>query len=446
MIVLDWRQMPESRTLLYAGRVLDPARTIAIAVDAGYLSTYAGQCALLVFANLAGRMTRNVVLSFDNAPMHPRLSYFGTRLQDCVIDQLAAADPGGNYPARLERPSDYVVRLGPGAGDLAAIGCGWLAYAGPAVPHFSSADGENPFGAIFAAIMAGAKLFTDAFPTAPRAQWVNTFDWRLENRAPEFSSAPPDLGRLMTVGLGSVGSAALYFLALAGAQFDADLIDFDFVKDINLERSPIFTFEDAIKNALKVASVERFLRSAGYKNVRCDGSSLHSSPLWTNRRIGEPDILISAANEKDVRRFIEAAFPPLQIYATTGRNWQVSLIRHIPIFESCSCCLFPLEMTYGPLQCSSGAISETRARAERVDAALPFLSFAAGLMTAAEMFKLSSADYSKSWQRTTVSFRPDVHIVRSSIANRSECSCAQRRNDLHRRAIARSRFAHLSGA
>jgi hypothetical protein len=446
MSVLDWRQIPESRTLLYAGRVLDPTRTIAIAVDAAYLSTYAGQCALLVFANLVGRMTRNVVLSFDNAPMHPRLSYFGTRLQDCVVNQLAAADPGGHYPARLERPSDYVVRLGPGAGDLAAIGCGWLAYAGPAVPHFSSADGENPFGAIFAAIMAGAKLFTDAFPTAPRAQWVNTFDWRLENRAPEYSSAPPDVGRLMTVGLGSVGSAALYFLALAGAQFDADLIDFDVVKDINLDRSPIFTFEDAVRNALKVASVERFLRRAGYRNIRSDGSALHASPLWADRRIGEPDILVSAANEKDVRRFIEVAFPPLQIYATTGRNWQVSLIRHIPIFESCSRCLFLREMAPGQLQCSSGAITAVAEREERVDVALPFLSFAAGFMIAAEMFKLSSADYSESQQRTTVSFRPDIQIVRSSIAKRSGCSCTERRTDIHRSAIARSKFAHLSGA
>lgn len=446
MSVLDWRQTPESRTLLYAGRVLDPTRTIAIAGSTDYFSTYAGQCGLLVFANLVGRMTRNVVLAFDDAPMHPRLSFFGTRLQDCVVHQLAAADPGGHYSARSERPSDYVARLGPGVGDLAAIGSGWLAYSGPPVPNSPSVDGENPFGPMFAAIMAGARLFIDAFPTAPKAQWVNTFDWRLEKSAPNHSSAPPDVGRLTSVGLGSVGSAALYFLALSGAQFDADLIDFDVVKDINLDRSPIFTFEDAVRNALKVASVERFLRSAGYRNVRSDGSALHTSQLWTDRLIGEPDILVSAANEQDVRRFIEAAFPPLQIYATTGRNWQVSLIRHIPILESCSRCLFPLEMTHGPLQCSSGAISEPPAREERVDAALPFLSFAAGLMTAAEMFKLSSADYSKSWQRTTVSFRPDVHIVRSSIAKRSECTCAQRRNDLHRRAIARSRFAHLSGA
>jgi hypothetical protein len=55
----------------------------------------------------------------------------------------------------------------------------------------------------------------------------------------------PELGSLWTVGVGSVGTAVLYFLTPVTNRFYATLFDMDFVKVQNLDHSPIFTDTDA---------------------------------------------------------------------------------------------------------------------------------------------------------------------------------------------------------
>ena len=63
--------------------------------------------------------------------------------------------------------------------------------------------------------------------------------------------------------------------------------------------------------------------------------------LLSAKGVQEPGLdRVSAANERNVRAVIESGFPPLQIYGTTGRNWQAAVIRHMPLEDPCSCCLF----------------------------------------------------------------------------------------------------------
>ncbi|MCH7780952.1 MAG: hypothetical protein IH848_08905, partial [Acidobacteria bacterium] len=166
---------------------------------------------------------------------------------------------------------------------------------------------------------------------------------------------------------------------------------------------------------------------------------------WEQRDVGTPDILISAANEHGVRSLIEAAHPPLQLYATTGRNWQATLFRHIPLVDACSRCVPGAETPQLPALCATGSPTPAEGHDERDDVALPFLSYAAGLMTAAEITKLALSGDATTPNR--VFFEPRAtDLVRGvALRQRGGCMCQRRDAGVHKAAIRGSRFAALSG-
>lgn len=435
----------DNRTILYGAQPLDPSHAVVVDGNPETLKTYPGQCAAIVLANLLSRMTPSVSLSLPNCKMHPRLRFFGDCLHEVLIRQMKEADPTGKFLIRARLLSDYVINIGAGEGDIVATGVGWTAYAGPSPVPFVEIPTNNPMGSIFAAILAAAQLFVGRFPNPAKMQLIDTFTWTQDNSAQDVGLPNEALGRVMTVGVGSVGSAALYFLALARASFSADLIDYDFVEVLNLGRSPIFTASDAKAQLAKVDSVKRFLSDSGISDIRTDCNPLHESSLWTERLIGEPDVLISAANEMDVRRFIENTFPPLQLYATTGRNWQVALVRHVPMVEPCSTCLFPSTIEHKNTACSSvpGESANSNEKPEP-DVALPFLSFAAGFMIASELLKLHLANYPIYHQRVTISFRPDIQITHTNITTRNNCMCTKRSHLIHSKVIEKTKYCKFS--
>ena len=244
---------------------------------------------------------------------------------------------------------------------------------------------------------------------------------------------------MFAVGLGSVGSAALYFLALTTRNFDTTLIDMDVVKIRNLTRSPIF--KDFEKGTPKVNSVAAFLRGAGVRNVVTDPVTLHESKAWAERAPGTPDVVYSAANEHEVRYHIEMGYPPIELYATTGKNWQVTLLRHDVGSPGCSLCVFPPGLDYAPSTCATDAPARPLDNEVRVDAALPFLSFAAGLMTASEILKLSFPGFPFTAERVSLDLRQAPALVHSLISHRPGCSCEYRSATVRASMVAGSRYS-----
>jgi hypothetical protein len=219
----------------------------------------------------------------------------------------------------------------------------------------------------------------------------------------------------------------------------------DDVKIDNLDRSPIFTARDDDLQTKKVDATAAHLRSVGVRDVIPVSEPLDKSDLWLSRQAGTPDLVIAAANERDVRSLIERSAPPLQIYGTTGANWEASVVRHIPFLDACSCCLFPPETEELPAVCATGEATLPTGE-ETVDAALPFLSFAAGLMAAAEILKTALPGYPFSPNRTTLYTHPEVlpRFVSSSVAGRTNCLCASRRSSVHRAMIEGTKYKSLS--
>lgn len=428
----------DDRLLRYPeARRLDQARTICVSLAGEYARTFAGQVALLTAANLLGRMSRTIALDVPEVSMIAPLPWAGLPLGAVALAQMRDADPHGAYHLRQPSDGDFVLRLGRGPGALVAYGTGWLAHVGQGLSTLSDDNSPNPVGAALAVIAAAAHLGVHGFDAPAPSVGLNAFNWTHDISGQALPSLPlqPSLGSLWTVGTGSVGTAILYFLTLATRDFSAALFDGDEVKRVNITRSPIFLEKDI--GGAKAIVTKTYLRSCGVRDIQAEPKALHASPLWASRQSGSPDLLIAAANEHNVRDLIETHFPPLQIYGTTGKNWQASVIRHVPMQTACSCCLFP-SATFKRTECATDQSAVTTA-GEQVDASLPFLSFAAGLMAAAEILKLQVPNYDAT-SRAVLYTRPHLRLVRADISRRDGCLCWRRSGNVHTAMIEGTRY------
>ncbi|MDP3328963.1 ThiF family adenylyltransferase [Parvibaculum sp.] len=428
----EWRAARNSRSLRYAGRVLDPDKRVHLRADPAYAARYDGQVAILVAANLFGRMTPALALDIPSVPVVAPLPWAGVDLREYVLKQLYAADPFGKFAQCNASDGDYIIHLGRAGASAVVHGSGWNLYAGPAPSPLADDETANPVGPAMAAILAGAEAFRSAL-SHPAAFQLNALTWHAGMATAADAPLPTALspGALWFVGLGSVGTAVLYFLTLATRDFSARLFDMDKVKIHNLDRSPLFM--DRHVRWQKVDAAAEYLRGLGITAVEPEPFALDESPAWTGRPLGVPDVLISAANERNVRAVIESNFPPLQIYATTGRNWQAAVIRHAPFEDPCSCCLFP-ETAHAPTTCATGSLPQA-SNGEQMDAALPFLSFAAGVMAAAEILKRGLPGYPFVSNRVVLNTSPRIRTVPAALSLRSSCICQKRSSTVHRQML-----------
>ncbi|MBB4305690.1 hypothetical protein GGD81_004772 [Rhodobium orientis] len=444
----EWLKRWNDRTLRYAHRCLDPAHPIAISCDRERLSRFDTQIALLSATNLFGRMSPNVVLAFEDAPINAALPWPGTSLHTHILSGMRAANPFGTYQARDLSPMDFRIHIGRGHEGFVVDGTGWNAYVGPGPSPLPEQRDGNGFGAALAVVVAAAQLFRNPFNQITKPFIGNALDWSdtVTHHEHDFVHAP-DIGRIHFIGLGSVGSAALYYLGLATRSFIPTLIDMDRIKIHNLTRSPIFIAADCVDETkypeggvYKVAAARRFLNEIGISDVVSDPAALHQSVYWREREAGTPDIVVSAANEHDVRYHIEMGYPPVQVYATTGKNWQVALLRHHPGDDACSMCVFPPERSKIPMACATDHVTVPET-GEQIDAALPFLSFGAGLMTAAEIVKLALPGFPFSRARVNLNLRTDPIMTATPIPHRTGCTCEQRNKAVHLQMFTGSRYA-----
>src|SRR5206468_6987475 len=89
----QWRAARDSRSMRYAGRVLDPERPVLLRTDAPYAARYDGQVAVLTAANLLARMTPAVALDIPAVPLAASLPWAGRDLKDYVLQTMFEADP-----------------------------------------------------------------------------------------------------------------------------------------------------------------------------------------------------------------------------------------------------------------------------------------------------------------------------------------------------------------
>ena len=186
---------------------------------------------------------------------------------------------------------------------------------------------------------------------------------------------------IVGAGVGKLGGGI--FLALCGFRFDPLLIDMDFVKIHNLDRSPVFIFDDL--RGPKVDAVKRFLATVGITAV-VDPTSFRRSMAWQTRQAGVPDIGSPRQTRTTSATTSNRATHPFRCSALPARAGRR---RSSPWY----CRTTPAAAVCSPekpadTECATDKAQAVDAEADSVDAALPFRSFAAGLMTAIEIAKL----------------------------------------------------------
>ena len=440
------RRLLERETRYPEWKPLLADRPLHIHVDPGYAATYAGQVAAITAASVFGRMSASVSLDVPSKPVLAPLPWVGETLDVVAMRTLKAADPYGCYDQRPPQTGDLRLMLGPKGDGLVVHGSGWGAYCGRGPSPVPQSDELNPFGAAFAVVAAASRLPQDMEAATIEPVLVDTYTWRTDLASSGAATVTPhfDLGELWCIGVGSVGSCALFFLGLVTRAFRAVLVDRDVVKVENVRRSALFTSQDALSEDPKVDVASRWLSEVGVQRIEPHIAWLDEMHgRWLGRGPGTPDILISAANERSVRSHIELGFPPLQVYGTTGRNWQSTLFRHIPLNDACSLCVPSAETMPMPALCAT-ALPASPDNADEDDVALPFLSYAAGLMAAAEIAKVALTG--KAVGRNRVFFEPRTPtLVRAVALNRKAgCVCELRDSSVHEAAIQGSQFASLS--
>jgi hypothetical protein len=309
---------------------------------------------------------------------------------------------------------------------------GWLAAVSldSAIP-LGDDTGGNCLGALAAAALGVGQVFKLAL-RMPETQLLRSgiFDlFRLawDDRVDAgYWPADPGIGRILMVGAGSVGSSAAYCMRLAGLEGYLTVLDKDCVKIENLNRSPIFGC--AGLGLSKAEATSRFLRGS---SLACD-----PLPMWWNEFIAEWDrathpfdVWLPLANEFGVRYAMQQNVPPLMIHASTTANWGVNHARHIPTSDDCLADRFPAQATEKDLACATG---EVTFQDVTVDAALPFCSFFAGLLVAADLVRGNLPGYPQIANFALLDwFGPMETIHAWDRKPRPDCICRQQRRSFH---------------
>jgi len=361
------------------------------------------------------------------------------------------ADPFGLFEFAGEAPGGATVQLHvgedftPRAPRHAAVSAaGWLAsLSRSGADALPAVGGDNCLGAVAAACLGVAQIFKMAAGLPDdRLLADGTLDIfrlrRLDADAPaqDHPYVPtPDLGRLLMVGAGSVGSAAAYCLRLMSARGDLAVVEKDVVKVENFNRSPIFG--RAVYGWGKAHAVAAHLA----------GSNLSVTPyeVWWDefvrmhgRAPNEFDVWLPLANEFGVRWAMQNNYPPLIVQASTTSNWGVNHGRHLFGRDDCLADRFPSEAPPEAMQCST---AEVPSDGEHVDAALPFLSMFAGLLVAAELARLQLPSYPQAPNFALFDFGGELTEIQAwDMKPRQGCACLRQSAALHARFNGATRY------
>jgi molybdopterin/thiamine biosynthesis adenylyltransferase len=374
-------------------------RRVSVTIDEEAAASYSGQVAFVLSVNLTARWCRRVRVQSPRVAADSRLVHL-VEVPDHYLANVAlaiaqAVDPFGDFAIGGAEGRDWIrLHVGAGSAPQEAYrirGHGWQALAGNVVDGSKEPRGGEPLGAALASCIGVAWAFRAALGDSALPGSVQLSLWNLRGGDAATHGPPveaPELGEVLLIGCGAVGSSMAYLFPLVDIRGRVQPIDGDMVDATNLNRSPMFVFSDVARSKCDV--VASYLARAGIaaEPTRAWFDEAVSRGLAFHAR---PDVVIPAANDRDVRRLIQHQVPPLQVYGTTSRDWQAFLGRHIPLVEDCLACRFPsLAPAEPPLACGTGSIVTPTGAGASQDAALPFLSTAAGVLAVAELLKTAT--------------------------------------------------------
>ncbi|BFV58379.1 hypothetical protein KCMC57_up34830 [Kitasatospora sp. CMC57] len=381
------------RTLQYGAdtTVLERPVALLVGIDA---TGRAAQVAALALVNMLARVHRRLHLVVPPADLQARALIDAPTLADALFAMATAINPVLDLttaPMSASIPTNAItIGIGTDLPDELDIYLGWNGGRGEiaAVPCRCPSTGpeEHILGAATAACLAAAMAFRAAHGSTIRPTRLNLLERTADADAGTTSrTSPIDVGRVLVVGAGAVSQALFYWLREIGVVGTWDVVDADLTELHNTNRCLGTTaadagWPDALPNGEQrhKASITAGLTGAQEHLYWLDTwPDLADAPRY--------DLVLPLANERGVRAEVAALGQPVLLHATTSSNWTAELHRHIPDRDDCPACRIPTAPT-GSFLCGTGPAIPTTLGSP--DAALPFLSAAAGLLLASALLEL----------------------------------------------------------
>jgi len=389
----DFYQQRDHRTISYLQNSLIEPKPLQVCWGEDAAHSPAGQMIILTLSNQLARFCRKAGFSGPDAPLLIPAPLGGASLHQAILTACKRIDPCGQWI--LQVLTEAVYRLGVGRQSSAAnlyLGAdGWIAYAALQAADLAAfSDEENLLGAGMAACIGAANAFKVSLRLSQQliTGTFSLWSFKRDDNEPGPTLVPTTLGNVLIVGAGAVASALVYWLCYFPITGQWDIVDHDDVQLDNTNRGLLFTSEDArwedhIRQK-KVNVLARYMHNAKAHAHWFDEFETHGK-RW--------DLILPLANEHGVRGLLQASYPPLMIHTTTSANWQTQLHRHRPGRDRCINCRLPESHQPTPA-CAVGSIGITNPGDEHPpDAALPFLSAAAGLLIVADLLRLGLGEY-----------------------------------------------------
>lgn len=389
-------QERDQRTLEYINGQIDDTHSIWIGVGNDAANSSAGQFLILSLANQLARVHREIVFLLEQpaAKLIATVPFARPSLGNTLIRTCRGIDPWGCYTIQTRRPKALGISIG--IGEDAGPDFDWYLGADRALAYLKRepcllATGLRGTlrGCALAACLGAAAVFKASLGMTVVPRVLSAWNLR---EGTEAAPGPDDLERLevgsvLLVGAGAVGSALAYWLHSMGVGGKWTTLDKDRIDLHNTNRCMLFTARDAgwpggIRSGhrrRKIDVVAEFLPGFSYPEW------YHNARVTAN----EFDLVLVLANDYDVRTRVANRGAPVVLHATTGVTWLSQLHRHIAGLDDCIRCRTN-DIRHGGFACSTGSAS-TPATQSSEDRALPFLSAASGLMlaTALQRFQIS---------------------------------------------------------
>lgn len=355
---------------------------VRVAVGRAAANSPAGQVAVLALVNMLARIHRCLQLDVPPVDLLKPALVPATRLDEAAATLAKAINPCIGIDAR--QSSSYGIGLGPDAP--------------PGLPWYAGADGQValidrhplPFpqtdslslGAALTACLAAAAVLRQVLGQDQRPVHLSAWDFREGDsaaRGPDLPG-PVDVGNVLLVGAGGVGSCLAYWLREFGIVGNWHVLDGDEAILHNTNRCLGLLACDA-------GWPEGPPRNKAIAAAELFGAIPH--PVWYDdfdHDSFKPDLILPLANERNVRHAIACRGEPVILHATTSRTWEAQLHRHLPGHDDCITCRMPDPKSQVQLACAT--VSLEKAGEPSTDAALPFLSATAGLLLLSGLYRL----------------------------------------------------------
>lgn len=379
----------EDRTLIYTGGV-KPDVMAAVTAGVEAASTRAGQTAILTAVNILARSHPGVVVAVPDEPLLVRVPTGGDSLRQ-ASENLAKAARAEVVVEIADKLPAHCLSLGIGSDSpMASVYVGaarWTALVGD-TPLAVAPEASSLLGLGMAVTLATGYLFRVALGW-PAVSVRSLSLWTLgETNEPTGPAdlVPVDVGTAWLVGAGAVGSCLGWWLSFIGVVGEWIVIDGDLVDSTNLNRSlGLFDADAGSESVEAVAKAEALARLI-------PGSIAYSDWFdeWVKSDPPSPDVVIPVANERGIRTSAACYGHPAVIHAATSRQWSAELHRHLSGVDGCIICRLPEDE---PRFACATAPAEPTPSGPRKDAALAFLSAAAGLLLASGLLQLQAGEW-----------------------------------------------------